>query len=169
MRVFANLADAGHALAPLVTARVEAWNAPLLLPVLPNGVPVLLGMRESIDLPVHPLHALRSDDGVVIEVGSDVRDRTAIVIDDGVETGTVARAAAHALRDASVARLVLAVPVCSREASAQLDLLYDEVIAVERPLVRRHLAWHFTVFDTVDEAEALRLLARAGGMGAASS
>ena len=80
------------------------------------------------------------------------------MIDDGVETGSVARAAAIALRELKPRRLVLAVPVCSREAMAGLARLYDEIIAVDRPLGRRALAWHYDDFDTIDDATATRLL-----------
>jgi predicted phosphoribosyltransferase len=166
---FADLADAGRAVARLVQPETGAWPDPVLVPVLPNGVPVVLGMVETLALPVVPLRAHRSDDGVVIDAPEGMAGRTAIVVDDGVETGTVARAAAPILREAGVARLVLAVPVCSREASAHLDLVYDEVIAAVRPLGRRSLAWHFEDFDTVDDAQAVAMLARASLGGTASS
>lgn len=172
MKEFANLADGGRQLAPALGRRLGEWFDPVLLPVLPNGVPVVIGIlgckacgapptsvnRSELVLPVLALEAVRSHDGVSIEAPPSVEGRTAIVIDDGVETGTVARAAAPVLREAGVARLVLAVPVCPREASAHLDLIYDEVIAVSRPLARRSLAWHYEEFDTIDEQEARRLL-----------
>ena len=75
-----------------------------------------------------------------------------VVIDDGVETGTVARAAASALRASGVARLVLAVPVCPQEAWAELERRYDLVVAVSKPTTRRELTWHYDDFDTIDES-----------------
>lgn len=158
MKEFASLADGGAQLAALLGQRLGEWFDPVLMPVLPNGVPVVLAIRDALALPVVPLEAMRSDAGVAIVAPESVSGRTAIVIDDGVETGTVARAAAPVLREAGVARLVLAVPVCPREASAHLDLMYDEVIAVVRPLARRSLAWHYEEFDTIDEQEARRLV-----------
>ncbi len=85
--------------------------------------------------------------------------RCVVVIDDGVETGTAARAAASALRESGVESLLLAVPVCPREALADLQHRYDQVVAVVRPLARRSLAWHYADFDTIDDAAAARLLA----------
>ena len=158
MKEFSSLSEAGRQLAPLVSERVASWFDPVLVPVLPNGVPVVVGLRASLHLPVVGLTVVRSEAGVEISAPGDVAGRTAIVIDDGVETGTVARAAAPALRAAGVAHLVLAVPVCPREASAQLNLIYDEVLAVTTPMVRRSLAWHYEDFDTIEEEEALRLL-----------
>jgi len=132
--------------------------SPTLAPVLPNGVPVTLGIAEVIHLPWIPVPVIRSGEGVQVPEPQALAGRTAIVVDDGVETGTVARAVGPALRDGGAARLVLAVPVCSREAMADLALMYDEVIAVVTPTVRRSLAGHYVDFDTIDEQEARRLL-----------
>ena len=46
----------------------------------------------------------------------------------------------------------------SREALAHLSHLYDQIIAVDMPLGRRSLAWHYTTFDTIDDETAERLL-----------
>ena len=175
MAEFANLEDGGRQLGALL---VDLWQqdpSALLAPVLPNGVPVTRGIDHALTVAgldlveCSALAAHRSPDGVTIEVPMDhagrsvVTGRTVVVIDDGVETGTVARAAAVALRAAGVARLVLAVPVCPREASADLQHRYDAVIAVARPLVRRDLTWHYADFDTIDDATARRLLAERRG------
>ena len=69
-----------------------------------------------------------------------------LVVDDGVETGTAARAVVAALREAGAAYVALAVPVCPREAEADLRRRYDDVIAVTKPLVRRSLRWHYDTF-----------------------
>ena len=83
-----------------------------------------------------------------------------IVVDDGVETGTVARAAAATLRPLGPARLVLAVPVCSREAMSDLALRYDEILAPVTPMGRRALTWHYAIFDTIDDETARSVLER---------
>ena len=159
---FASLADAGQRLAVVVADEVDRERA-IVLAVMPNGVPVALELADALGLPVRGLPAIRSDDGVRIEVAAglaaELAGRCVLVVDDGVETGTVARAAAPALRSAGVAELVLAVPVCPREAMADLSHRYDRIIAVQTPMVRRSLAWHYADFDTIDEATAVGLLA----------
>ena len=157
MSDFADLRDAGRRLAPLVAPLLA--SDPLVLAVLPNGVPVVAGLREQCEVPVAGLPVTRSHDGAVALPVDDVAGRCIIVVDDGVETGTVARAAAAALRPLGPSRLVLAVPVCSREVLADLALRYDDVLAVVRPLGRRSLAWHFDTFDTIDDTAAAALLA----------
>jgi predicted phosphoribosyltransferase len=167
MTDFANLAEGGRRLAEPLRRVLATAVDPVLVPVLPNGAPVVAGIHGILPLPVVPLAAARSDDGVRIAPIDGLMGCTAILVDDGVETGTVARTAAPAMRASGAARLVLAVPVCPREALADLALRYDEVVAVARPLARRSLAWHYDDFDTVDEATALRILAELGGASSA--
>ena len=68
----------------------------------------------------------------------------------------VLRLVGEAARAAGAAYLVLAVPVCPREARPAMERVYDEIIALEQPMVRRDLRWHYDDFDTIDEAEAQR-------------
>jgi predicted phosphoribosyltransferase len=158
MKSFANLADAGRALAALVQQEFSEASDVIVLAAMPNGVPVAIQVAAVLGVRATGLPIDRTGDGPVIGALPDAADRVVIVIDDGVETGSVARAAAIALRELKPRRLVLAVPVCSREAMAGLAHLYDEIIAVDRPLGRRALAWHYDDFDTIDDATATRLL-----------
>lgn len=159
MSDFADLGDAGRRLGPALAGAISGLADPILLAVLPNGVPVALGIRETLALPVRALYAERSADGVVVRPDPSLAGRNVVVVDDGVETGTVARAASRALVEAGVASVTLAVPVCSRESMASLQHRYDQIVAVVRPMVHRSLSWHFDDFDTIDEATALALLA----------
>jgi predicted phosphoribosyltransferase len=157
---FANLADGGRRLGPLLAEALAGEEAPLLLAAIPNGVPVVEGIRETLPAELRALPVERSVSGAVVPPLAGVAGRCVVVVDDGVETGTVARAAAAALREAGAARLVLAVPVCPRDAMADLHLRYDLVVAVAKPMGRRDLAWHYADFDTIEEAGALAALDR---------
>lgn len=140
MADFLDLTDAGTKLAPHVMGRAKD---PVVLGVAPNGVPVAAVVATAIGAPLKQLTVIRSDDGVSVSEVPDVTGCEVIVVDDGVETGTAARAIAHALRDRDPAKLILAVPVCPRQEGGSLALLYDEVIAVVQPLARRSLRWHY--------------------------
>lgn len=158
MSDFVDLRDGGRHLAPLLQPLLA--HDPLVLAVLPNGVPVAVGLREVIDIEVRGLPVTRSHDGAVAHPVEDIAGRVVVVVDDGVETGTVARAAADALRPLSPARLVLAVPVCPREAMADLALRYDEIWSPVTPMARRSLTWHYAVLDTIDDETARAVLDR---------
>lgn len=63
----------------------------------------------------------------------DVKDRTVIVVDDGLATGATMRAAARAIAERGPARLVVAVPVAAPETCEALSDQVDEVVCVLTP------------------------------------
>jgi len=141
---FVDLADGGRQLAPLVAPLLS--EATVVVSMGAGGVVTGAAVAEALGITVTPLVATRTDDGVAVEVTLDVDGLDVVVVDDGVETGTAARAVARALRDAGAAHVVLAVPVCPREAEADLRHRFDAVVAVTRPLARRSLQWHYGTF-----------------------
>ena len=157
MRRFANLTDGGARLVDSVRAAIDPAQAPILVAIIPNGVPVAEPIGDALDLPILGADIEREGDPRVVAVPEGA-GKHVIVVDDGVETGTASRLVGMAMREAGASRLLLAVPVCPRQAEAELQHVYDGIIAVERPLARRDLRWHFDDFDTIDEAEARRRL-----------
>lgn len=157
MTRFANLADGAQQLLPAVRDLARALREPLVLAIVPNGVPVGECLADALALPLVGAFVEREGEPRVTDL-PEVTGRDVIVVDDGVETGTAASLVGAALRSAGAARCVLAVPVCPRQAEAGLSALYDEIVAVDRPLARRDLRWHYADFDTIDEAEARRRL-----------
>ncbi|PHX61133.1 MAG: hypothetical protein CK552_02310 [Actinobacteria bacterium] len=158
MKSFENLRDAGEKLAALV--KTEYSQTPdVILAVIPNGVPVALRVGRDLGVPVRGLPVFRTADGPVVFEVPPVAGLRVIVIDDGVETGAVARVVATQLIKGGPASLTLAVPVCPRQSLAELALHYDQIIAIDKPLVHRSLAWHYLDFDTIGETSAQQLLA----------
>ncbi|MEI8057414.1 MAG: phosphoribosyltransferase family protein [Actinomycetes bacterium] len=142
---FKDFDDAGRKLSVLV--RDVLTPDSVLLGVPTCGVAVAVALADELGVTVTVLDVTRDDSGVHIRIDSEVcSGREAVVIDDGIETGTTARAIAVALREAGATRIVLAVPVCPREAEADLRRRYDDVLALDRPLVRRSLRWHYETF-----------------------
>lgn len=157
MTGFANLAEGGARLVTAVSDAASTLRDPLLVAIIPNGVAVAEPLAQALALPVVGACLNRAGEPQVTEI-PDVTGRDVIVVDDGVETGTAARLVGAALRSEGAAHMVLAVPVCPRQAEAELSALYDEIVAIDRPLARRDLRWHYAEFDTIDEAEARRRL-----------
>jgi predicted phosphoribosyltransferase len=62
-----------------------------------------------------------------------VRDRIVILVDDGLATGATVRAAARAVREQGPRRLVVAVPVGSRQACQAMRGEADEVVCLHEP------------------------------------
>jgi putative phosphoribosyl transferase len=90
-----------------------------------------------------------------------LRGCTAIVVDDGLATGTTARAAVLALRHAAAApaRVVLAVPVAPARAVAALAREVDELVCLWQPQSFHAVGAHYRDFRQVDDAQVAALLA----------
>lgn len=92
--------------------------------------------------------------------GLDVAGRAAIVVDDGLATGSTMKAAVRTLRPVA-ARLVVAVPVGSREAYEELRREADEVVCVETPERFQAVGEFYRNFDQTSDAEVGQMLAMA--------
>ena len=96
---------------------------------------------------------------------SSVRDRSVILIDDGLASGSTWRAALEALGCEQPRRLVAAVPVAPRETCEQLEEEADEVVcATVAPPARSATECYRELTQPTDE-EVRALLVRAGRTG----
>ncbi|HYM19262.1 MAG TPA: phosphoribosyltransferase [Micropepsaceae bacterium] len=91
----------------------------------------------------------------------EVKDRTVIVIDDGIATGGTMRAVLQALRSAGVKKLVLAVPVAPDDTLDELSTLADETVCLATPEPFYAVGAHYKNFDQTSDEEVIDLLARA--------
>ncbi len=78
---------------------------------------------------------------------------TAIVVDDGIATGTTVRAALLALRRRKPARLILAVPVAPADTLARLRAEVDDIICLAQPDPFHAVGLHYLDFRQVDDDE----------------
>lgn len=87
--------------------------------------------------------------------------RTVIVVDDGIATGSTARAALQVARSQGPKRVVLAVPVAAPDSIRQLRQEADEVVVLEQPPSFNAVgSWYDDFAETTDE-EVARLIAQA--------
>jgi putative phosphoribosyl transferase len=89
-----------------------------------------------------------------------VAGRTAIVVDDGIATGTTVRAALTALRRRSPARIVLAVPLAPAEALAGLRGQADRIECLVTPSPFFAVGSHYVDFAQVADDEVIAQLAK---------
>jgi putative phosphoribosyl transferase len=88
----------------------------------------------------------------------DLTGKTVAVVDDGVATGSTARACLQMLRETSAERIVLAVPVGPPDTVRELRELADEVICLETPSSFRGVGQFYERFDQVSDEEAMAYL-----------
>jgi putative phosphoribosyl transferase len=93
--------------------------------------------------------------------------RTAIVVDDGIATGSTARAACQVARAHGAARVVLAVPLAPQASLDALARVADEVVCAEVPEPFLAIGQWYLDFAQTADAEVVDLLRRADkGQGA---
>jgi putative phosphoribosyl transferase len=91
----------------------------------------------------------------------DVRGRTAILIDDGLATGSSMRAAALALRNNQPAQIVVAVPVGAPSTCAEFESEVDKVVCAVTPEPFWGVGQWYRDFSQTSDEEVRDLLRRA--------
>ena len=91
----------------------------------------------------------------------ELRDRIAILIDDGLATGATMRAAVKALRQRGAAKIVVAVPVGPPDTCRELEGEADEVICADAPEYFHAVGQYYEDFAQTSDEEVRDLLARA--------
>ncbi len=90
----------------------------------------------------------------------DIRDRTAIVIDDGIATGATTKAALRATRSRNPKKLVLAVPVAPTESLAELRDDADDLVCLEDHEFFGAIGLYYADFSQVSDEEVSDILKR---------
>jgi predicted phosphoribosyltransferase len=88
----------------------------------------------------------------------DVSDREAIVVDDGVATGSTAVAVGRWLAGAGARHRVLAVPVAPPQTAERLAHAYDDVVVLATPLAFFAVGEFYADFRQVTDDEVRQLL-----------
>jgi putative phosphoribosyl transferase len=86
--------------------------------------------------------------------------RTVIIVDDGVATGSTARAACQVARALGATRIVLAVPVGPPDVGVTFADVADEVVCLERPPRFFAIGESYLDFSPTTDAEVVSLLSR---------
>lgn len=88
--------------------------------------------------------------------------KTVILVDDGMATGLTMQAAVLSCRDRGAGRVIVAVPVASKEAYAKIKDSADEIILLDSPdEFLGSVGAHYANFEQVNDKQAIELI---GGM-----
>lgn len=95
--------------------------------------------------------------------GSDLNGKTVILVDDGVATGSTMEAAIEWLRHKcqmlnAKCQIIVAVPVCAREAYEKLQGLADEVVCLSVPEDFGAVGQFYEHFPQVTDEEVVSIL-----------
>lgn len=90
-----------------------------------------------------------------------VRDRTVILVDDGLATGATMEAAVRALKQRNPSRVIVAVPVGASDTCRRLRGIADAVECLETPEPFNAVGLWYRNFSQTTDEEVTRLLAAA--------
>ncbi|MGH9219622.1 MAG: phosphoribosyltransferase, partial [Vicinamibacterales bacterium] len=140
--------------------------------IAPGGVRVLSDdVVELLQIPASAIDAVAAAEGkeltrrerlyragrTPIELGN----RVAILIDDGLATGSTMKAAVQALRAYGPARIVVAVPVGAPETCREFADLADEIVCARAPDAFAAVGQWYRDFSQTTDAEVQQLLEQA--------
>jgi putative phosphoribosyl transferase len=84
--------------------------------------------------------------------------RTVVVIDDGIATGSTARAACQVARAHGAARVVLAAPVAPPGVKVRLGAHADELVCLDTPEPFLAIGWFYEDFSQTSDEEVTSCL-----------
>lgn len=87
--------------------------------------------------------------------------RTAMIIDDGIATGSTARAACQVARAQGASRVVLATPVAPPHTIDELNRYADDVVCLEAPAFFAAIGQFYADFSQTTDEEVIGLLEKA--------
>jgi len=90
----------------------------------------------------------------------DIEGRIAILVDDGIATGSSMRAAVEAARKLKPARIVVAVPVAPFSTAREMRRFADDVVVVATPEPFYSVGRFYQEFDQTTDEEVRELLRR---------
>jgi len=92
----------------------------------------------------------------------DIKDRTVIIVDDGVAMGSTMRASILLCRKRSPARIIAAAPVSSKSMKMILSKEADEAVILETPSYFYAVAQVYRNWYDVSDEEAARIMRHCG-------
>ncbi len=93
----------------------------------------------------------------------NVEGRIAILIDDGLATGSTMRTAVTALRRQHPSKIVVAAPIGAASTCSEFQTIADEVICAVTPEPFRAVGLWYDDFEQTSDDEVSDLLTRASG------
>jgi putative phosphoribosyl transferase len=88
----------------------------------------------------------------------DLRDRTVILVDDGLATGSTMRAAVKAIRQEQPRAVIVAVPVAAAQTCREFEAEVDEIICLRTPPDFAAVGYWYEDFSQTTDLEVRELL-----------
>ena len=90
----------------------------------------------------------------------DLKNKIAIIVDDGIATGATMRAAIMSAKAMGAQKIVVAVPVSPADTLKKIKQEVDEVICLDTPETFFGVGQFYDVFAQTEDEEVIELMAR---------
>lgn len=90
----------------------------------------------------------------------DLKDRTVIIVDDGIATGGTVKAVLKGVRKNQPRKIILAVPVAPRSTLVELSDQCDEIICLHTPSPFGAVGAFYRDFNQTDDSEVISLMSQ---------
>jgi predicted phosphoribosyltransferase len=91
----------------------------------------------------------------------DLKNKTIILVDDGIATGATMRAAINALRILKPEKIVVAVPVAEKSMCDKIQTITDSLVCPMRPNYLYAVGAWYEIFSQTEDEEVYTLLEQA--------
>ncbi len=88
-----------------------------------------------------------------------LKDRTVIIVDDGIATGATCLAAVRYVRHESPRTLIVSTPVSAADSAQEIAAEVDDFVSLHTPVLFRAVGLWYEKFDQVSDEEVIGLLA----------
>lgn len=89
-----------------------------------------------------------------------LKNRTVILVDDGLATGVTARAAIAAIKRKRPKQLIFASPVCAYDTAREFEHVVDQVVCLTAPVDFTSVGMWYRQFHQVSDEEVIHFLKR---------
>ncbi|AOR23728.2 phosphoribosyltransferase [Clostridium taeniosporum] len=88
----------------------------------------------------------------------NVKDKTVIIIDDGIATGFTIQAAINSIKKHDAKKIILAIPVASQSIISLLEKIVDEVICIFVPYEFYAVGSYYENFEQTTDEEVFNII-----------
>ncbi len=94
----------------------------------------------------------------------DLKQKTVILVDDGIATGATVKAAIKALNKLGPKNIIITIPVSSKEALAEIKPMVDQIMCLIVPEYFHGVGQYYQSFKQTSDQEVINLLNFTGNL-----
>jgi len=95
----------------------------------------------------------------------DLKNKTVIIVDDGLATGLTMRAAIKSIKQKKAAKIIVAIPVAAQDSLAVIKKEADDVIYLDAPLYFGAVGAFYENFGQTTDEEVIELMKKSKNFG----